>query len=132
METCGNRRILVVEDDLLQCYIAKKILADKFEVVCVNNGYEAMDMLEKYEFDIVLMDINLGDPEMDGIRVMRNMRQQKRFKHTKIVAVTAHAHLREWYISEGFNELIVKPIISETIFDIIEQMPDIGNKYCCV
>ncbi|MEI6019766.1 MAG: response regulator [Bacteroidota bacterium] len=132
MKAQENSRILVVEDDLLQSYIAKKVLSGRYDVECVNNGYDAMEILENKDFQIILMDINLGDAEMDGIRVMRNLRQHKRFKHTKIVAVTAHAHLRDWYISEGFNDLIIKPIVSETVFDILEHLPDIGNKYCCV
>ena len=87
-------------------------------------------MVEKNDYAYVLMDINLGDASMDGIKVMRMMRQNRRYKNTKIVAVTAHAHLRDWYISEGFNELIVKPILSETVFNMLDQVPDVKNVYC--
>lgn len=125
-----NNRILVVEDDVLQRYIAKSVLSAKFEVETANNGYEALEMVEQNDYAYVLMDINLGDPAMDGIKVMRNMRQNRKFKNTKIVAVTAHSHLREWYIAEGFNELIVKPIISDTIFDLLDKVPNVKNVYC--
>lgn len=130
METQVKNKILVVEDDVLQRYIAKSVLSEKFEVETANDGYEALEMVEKNDYAYVLMDINLGDASMDGIKVMRMMRQNRRYKHTKIVAVTAHSHLRDWYISEGFNELIVKPILSETVFNMLDQVPDVKNVYC--
>ncbi len=130
METQVKNKILVVEDDVLQRYIAKSVLSEKFEVETANDGYEALEMVEKNDYAYVLMDINLGDASMDGIKVMRMMRQNRRYKHTKIVAVTAHSHLRDWYISEGFNELIVKPILSETVFDLLDKVPNVKNVYC--
>ncbi|MEI6019762.1 MAG: response regulator [Bacteroidota bacterium] len=130
METLGKSKILVVEDDVLQRFIAKSVLSEKYEVETASNGYEALEMVEKNDYGFVLMDINLGDPSMDGIKVMRMMRQHRKYKHTKIVAVTAFAHLREWYISEGFNELIVKPILSDTIFEMLDKVPNVKNVYC--
>ena len=120
MDTMKVNRMLIVEDDQCQIFIAKKILGNHYEIETATDGYQALELMENKDFDIVLLDINLGDARMDGIRVIRTIRQNRRYKYTKIIAVTAYSDLSDWYISEGFNDLIIKPILSETIFDILK------------
>jgi two-component system, sensor histidine kinase and response regulator len=124
MYTNKKNRMLIVEDDALQLFQAKKVLESQFEIESVSNGYQALELMENKDFDIVLLDINLGDARMDGIKVMRTIRKDRRYKYAKIIAVTAYSDLRDWYISEGFNDLIIKPIISDTIFDILNKVPE--------
>jgi len=130
MEIPLKRKLLIVEDDVLQMYIAKKVLSERYDVIAVTSGYEAMNALENDDFSIVLMNVNLGDADMDGMKAMRQMRLNRKFEHSKIVAVSAFGYLRDWYISVGFNELIVKPIMSDTIFGLLEEVHENKSIYC--
>ncbi len=123
MKTTNNKNtnILVVDDDPIAIFLAEELLEGKFNTVGVTNGYDAIKALEENYFDIVLMDINLGDDRMDGLKTMRLIKQNTKFKRTKIIALTAHARIREFYIKQGFDELHVKPI-NEELFEKINNL----------
>lgn len=118
------KKILVVDDEAVSIFVAKKILSQKYEVEAVTNGYDALDRMQTVKFDMVLLDINLGDDRMDGIRVMRKIRQENKFRKTKLVAVTAYSDMRDWYISEGFDEFFMKPLIGPEILSTLDCMLD--------
>lgn len=62
--------ILVVEDDFLNRRLTKKILLEHgYQVLEAKNADEAMKILQKELVDLAILDINLGDGEMDGIHL---------------------------------------------------------------
>lgn len=130
MKTTNNKitNILVVDDDPIAIFLAKELLEGKFNAIGVTNGYDAVKALEENYFDIILMDINLGDDRMDGLRTMRLIRQTSKFKRVKIIALTAHAHNREFYIKQGFDELHLKPI-NEELFEKINNLLSNSTNY---
>ena len=115
--------ILIVEDNSLDTMIATALLQNHFTVHAVTNGYDAIKVLEKYKIDIILMDINLGDENMDGIKTLNIIRENKKYDSVIIFAVTAcaFAHDRAFFIKEGFDELYIKPVIKEEMFDAINN-----------
>ena len=66
------KRILIVDDDAINCMLAKHALVEIYEVVTVNSGKEALDFLEKEQPDLILMDIEM--PEMDGKTVVKKIK----------------------------------------------------------
>ena len=117
-------RILLVEDNAINQQIAKELLKQaKFEVVIANNGKEALQALDKSEFDAVLMDIQM--PEMDGITATKNIRQRQEtcFQELPIIAMTAHAMAgdREKSIAAGMNDHVVKPIDPQKLFKTLAK-----------
>jgi CheY-like chemotaxis protein len=115
-----KKSILIVEDDPTNIFITEKYLQEHFQGDSVTNGYDALKAMEKRKYDVILMDINLGDEKMDGIRTMRMIRQNRKYRHTKIFAITAYSNNRESYIKQGFDEFFMKPV-NEGLLELINQ-----------
>ncbi len=113
--------ILVVEDNPLDSLIVKTLLQPHFNLEIVSDGYDALTIIEKIKFDIILMDINLGDDTIDGISLMKKIRKSEKHNGIKIFAVTAYAESSDYFIEQGFDELYVKPVIKEDIFEFINN-----------
>jgi two-component system alkaline phosphatase synthesis response regulator PhoP len=123
-ETEVKNSVLIVDDDPLSIFLSEKLLKDNYEVKSVANGHNAVLEGEQKAFDIILMDINLGDLNMDGIRTMKMMRRQGLSKNAFIVALTAFSHSKKWYIDQGFDDLFIKPLTRETLAAIDLQLPN--------
>ncbi len=113
-------RILVVEDNKINQTVTRRII-EKNNCSCsiVNDGFQAIDILDKETFDIVLMDINM--PMMNGFETTRKIRL-KGIK-TPIIALTAFAkdEITEEAISAGMNDIIIKPFEPIKLFQVIND-----------
>lgn len=123
MNTFNKRKasVLILEDNELDMLVLKVLLERHFHLYIVSNGADAVKAAEEFDFDVVLADINLEDPEMDGVKTMKLIRQIKKNEELKIFAVTAYAENSEHYLAEGFNQVLTKPVIKEEIFDILNE-----------
>ncbi|MCW3077709.1 MAG: sensor hybrid histidine kinase [Bacteroidetes bacterium] len=114
--------ILIVDDDPLSIFIAERILKKDFNYESVQSGQAALSIVENQKFDLILMDINLGDINMDGIRTMKIIRQLAAYRYTPIFALTAFSHNKPWYIDQGFDELFIKPLTSDIVKVINDKL----------
>jgi signal transduction histidine kinase/ActR/RegA family two-component response regulator len=113
-----NKHVLVVEDNKINQMITKKIL-EKNKMVCqvADNGMDAVKIVEKTKFDIVLMDIHM--PGISGIEATTKIRAfNKDIPIIALTAVTIDENLNEFY-KAGFNEIIPKPFKTEEFFEKI-------------
>ncbi len=107
-----NTRLLLVEDNEINQFIAQEMLDDlgaKF--VTVDNGQEALDYLAKdRNFDVILMDIQM--PVMDGYSATKKIRENEETKHIPVIALTANVLDSdiEKCFSVGMNGHVGKPI----------------------
>jgi len=114
-------KILIVEDNIINQLITRKIIEkNNYKCSVVNDGFTAIDLLKKEEFDVVLMDINM--PLMNGFETTRRIRSIGIL--TPIVALTAFDkdEIQDEAISSGMNDIIVKPFESEKLFKIINNL----------
>ena len=86
------------------------------------NGVEALDALEKQEFDVVLMDCQM--PVMDGFIATRKLRERevaKKLEPTRVVALTANALAgdREACLAAGMNDYLAKPFTLAQLRNIL-------------
>ncbi len=107
-----NAKILVCEDNFLNQEVVKGML-EVFDIVptIANHGQEALDLLEKEQFDLIFMDIIM--PVMDGHETAVAIRSSdKPYKDTPIVAMTANVMQDEINrcIAEGMNAHLGKPL----------------------
>ena len=86
------------------------------------NGIEAVKKASRNKYDIIFMDINM--PELNGIEATKMIREQHNF--TPIVALTANALEgdKEYYLSEGMDNYISKPIDIEALHAILTLYTD--------
>jgi PAS domain S-box-containing protein len=110
-------RVLLVDDNEINQDVVKELLnLISAKVITANNGREALELLERLPFDIVLMDVQM--PIMDGMEATRHLRIQERFDRLPIIAMTAGALVgdRERCLSVGMNDYISKPIYPEILY----------------
>jgi CheY-like chemotaxis protein len=106
-------QILVAEDNLVNQRLALRLLQKRgHHVVVVGNGLEALQALEKQNYDLVLMDVQM--PIMDGMEAVRKIRGKEKLtgEHAPIVALTAHAMKgdQELCLTAGMDDYLTKPI----------------------
>jgi len=109
----SHANILLAEDNLINQKLARRLLEKLgHRVTLVENGVQAVAAVEKSDYDLVLMDVQM--PEMGGFEATAKIRQleQKLRKHTPIIAMTAHALQgdRENCINAGMDDYMSKPI----------------------
>ncbi len=122
-----NRRhytILLAEDNQVNQTVAVRTLEKRGHTVTVaNNGKEALALLKKKPFDLVLMDVQM--PEMGGFEATAAIREgEKGTKtHLPIVAMTAHAMKgdRERCLHAGMDGYVPKPINARELFQAIDR-----------
>ncbi|WP_244289973.1 response regulator [Flavobacterium resistens] len=114
-------KILVVEDNLINQMVTKKII-EKNNYTCkvVDDGFAALEILEKEDFDLILMDINM--PLMNGFETTKRIRL-KGIK-TPIVALTAFDkdEITDEALSSGMNDIIIKPFEPVKLFKIVNYL----------
>ncbi len=118
--------ILVVEDNRINQMIIREIIKNLgWEFTVANNGVEALEMVTKKNFDIIIMDVMM--PEMDGIEASKRIRQIQGRAHTPILALTADisSEMTQKIHESGMNGSLSKPIdVSELYEKIIELVKD--------
>ncbi|MGZ4054506.1 MAG: response regulator [Bacteroidia bacterium] len=125
-ENISGLKILLVEDNLLNQILAKKVLTDwNWEVEVAENGLIAIEKLKKSNFDVILMDIQM--PEMDGYEATRTIRKMPdpAESETPIIAMTAHAMAGEAdkCLKAGMDDYISKPFDTKVLHSkIIEAV----------
>lgn len=106
--------ILVCEDDFaIKTMISTKLKQENYSVYTVQNGQEALNLMEKQQIDLVISDIMM--PEMDGYEFVQILRETK---HTlPILMITAKSQLEslEAAFKLGVDDYMVKPLRLEEL-----------------
>ncbi|MDD3311752.1 response regulator [Pseudodesulfovibrio sp.] len=128
-ENVAGARVLLAEDNEINQQVAREILESAgMKVDIANNGLEALSHLEKSEYDLVLMDIQM--PVMNGLEAVKSIRKNPRLKTLPVIAMTAHALAgdKEKSLLSGMNDHITKPIDPDLLLRTISAwLPDGGR-----
>lgn len=117
-------RVLIADDNRINQQVLAKILEKAgYETVIVNNGEQALDALDKCEFDVVLMDVNM--PVMNGIEATKLYRfAALGGRRVPIVALTADATpaTAKRCTEAGMDACVTKPIDPARLVALCRQM----------
>jgi CheY-like chemotaxis protein len=116
-------RVLLVEDEPVNQKVAQTILTRRgHQVSLANNGKEALALLSRQEFDLILMDVQM--PGMDGYEATRLIRGQPRWTRIPILAMTANAFSedRQQCLDAGMNGYLTKPIDLNEFVRTVENL----------
>ena len=110
-------RLLLVEDHTDTQQLLMEVLEDMYEVSVAGQASEAFLLASQRSFDVILMDINLGEGP-NGTELLRQLRALPEYAEKPIVAVTAYALPgdRERFLEMGFTAYVSKP------FDVDELL----------
>jgi two-component system chemotaxis sensor kinase CheA len=115
-------KILLAEDTVFFRRLIKgQLLSAGFTVTTAENGVEALEKLENEKFDLIVSDIEM--PEMDGITLIKTVRNSQKFKNIPAIAVTSldSPEDRQNGINAGFDGYQVK-IDKEKLISSIKQL----------
>ena len=123
----ASKRVLIAEDSSVIQNLARKILEfQNYDITAVKKGEQVMQILEKEEFSILLLDINM--PIMDGMECVRRVRAMpdKEKASVPIVAITGNAknYTEEEFKTAGFNDVLVKPLNFDRLVEVVNQLTD--------
>ncbi|HXB35648.1 MAG TPA: ATP-binding protein, partial [Puia sp.] len=114
-------RILVAEDNVINRQLILHILGNLgYEPACVENGREAVEVVGRAGYDLILMDVQM--PEMDGLEATKIIRRQG-YRQPVIIALTANAMQgdREECLTAGMDDYICKPVRLDELMELLEK-----------
>ncbi len=114
-------KVLVVEDNRINQLITKKTIErNNYYCKVVDDGFQALTILETESFDVILMDINM--PLMNGFETTRRIREKG--IQIPIIALTAFDknEITDEALMSGMNDIIVKPFESVQLFKVIQDL----------
>ena len=105
--------ILLIEDDRIEVIKLKRSISNKFEdceVKLAGNGKEALDYLENYEPNIVLLDLNM--PDTNGIEFLTIVKNNYDLKHIPIIVLTTSDNDKDIFecYKLGIAGYLIKPL----------------------
>ncbi|MBI2419171.1 MAG: response regulator, partial [Ignavibacteriales bacterium] len=114
---------LYIEDQVDSQILFKVQMKELREIRFAVSFEEALPLLTSYNFDFIVMDINLQG-EYNGLDALKMIHQMPQFSHLPIIAVTAYVLPgdKDKFILAGFNDFISKPIFREKMIDSLEKI----------
>ncbi|CAH7154251.1 Sensor protein torS [Vibrio chagasii] len=138
VETCIRAKVLLIEDNPVNCIVAEGFLNNLgHEVVIATTGQEARKIYSEQVFDIALVDINL--PDCDGVELIQQLKEievqasaldclpESTTQYAPpMVAVSAHVFNEEVesYLASGFDGFLPKPLEKEALARLIVTQLD--------
>jgi two-component system chemotaxis response regulator CheY len=117
-------RILVVDDFNMMRSVIKNLLKELHysHIDEAENGHDALRMLQKNEYDVVLTDWNM--PVMNGLELVKAMKQSESLSHIPVVMVTSEIkkeHVLD-AVKAGASGYILKPFNAATLNDNLKRV----------
>jgi CheY-like chemotaxis protein len=120
----ASRRVMVVDDVMLNRKLAIAFLSRMgWQTFEADGGITALDWLASNPpVDVLLLDISM--PDLCGESVCQQLRANPVFDNLKIVAYTAHAGAEDSqrFLANGFNAVLIKPISSQRLKDVLTEL----------
>ena len=102
-----KQKVLIVEDEnSIRNFMSTVLTANDYDVISASSGAQAYAMITSHCPDVVILD--LGLPDMDGLQIIRSVRE---WSHLPIIVVSARTHERDKVeaLDLGADDYIVKP-----------------------
>ena len=122
--------ILVIDDELhIRTILTYMLEQSDFQVLQAANGTEALEMLDEFLPDLILLDIMM--PDMDGYEVLSRIREQFRTHNLPVILLTAHGDTTQKVrgLRAGANDYLVKPFVPEELMLRVRNMLELSRNH---
>lgn len=121
------KNILIVDDDEINLVLARRALAKEYNIITATSGFEAIEILENNEIDLILLDISM--PEMDGRETMQHIRNRNEWKKIPIVFLTADfsPETEVQCLTDGAEDFISKPFIPKVMQSRVSRIVELTD-----
>ncbi len=113
-------RVLVIDDEAIVRVSCKRVLEPAgYEVEVTERGQEALKLLQERPFDIVVTDLLM--PDMDGLEVLRQIKQQ--WPRMPVIIITGYGTVSTAVqaVKLGAYDVVEKPFSPETILKVVQK-----------
>lgn len=121
--------VLIADDNNINRLLLSNQLEGRCQKITVaKEGVEALEYLTSEHFDLILLDLQM--PGHSGLELIKIIRENHCInRNTPVIAITAHAQIsqRKIIIAEGFDECLIKPILTEQLDEIIDLWQPLSN-----
>ena len=118
-----QRRILTIDDEVINHKLIKKIMEDEpmYEIVAVKSGKDALKVLEQKPFDLIMLDLMM--PDMDGLETLKQIRKKHQ---TPVVLMTGDKNLATSaeFAALGCDDYVTKPFLPLLIKEVVHNMTE--------
>lgn len=118
----GLRALLVEDSRAMRAYVSSILEAAGVEVEEVENGFEALRLVPRGGFDIVIADVNM--PDVSGIELTRFVRRAAGYEHTPILVISTDGTAIDVQraLAAGATEFLAKPFTGEQLLEALTRL----------
>jgi CheY-like chemotaxis protein len=121
-----SKKVLVVEDQADSREMLKTLLMfEGFSVVTAADGHDGIEKALAQPPDVILTDLHM--PGLHGLDMMKLLRQTPQFYKTPIIVLTADTDANEVAFKAGADQVLIKPISFDDLFDSIKRLLEISS-----
>ncbi|HZS38516.1 MAG TPA: response regulator [Polyangia bacterium] len=118
------QRVLVVEDSTTMRGFVTATLESSggFQVTQAPSGFEALKILPRAQYDVIITDINM--PDINGLELVRYVRESERHARTPLVLISTDARAadRERGLKLGADAYLTKPFEPEELLAVVRKV----------
>jgi two-component system chemotaxis response regulator CheY len=116
-------KVLIVEDSKA----TRELLASTVqaiagvEVICAINGFDALKVLPKFRFALIITDINM--PDINGLELINFVKKNPNYRDTPLFVVTTEGREQDRArgLALGASEYVLKPFVPESLVALVKQ-----------
>ena len=110
--------VLIVEDDIINQEVTKRLIENKYNVICCDNFNEAIGLVKDNNVEMILMDISIKGKK-NGLDLIKELKASKEYSQIPIIVVTAHAFDKDKdnAFAAGSDDYLSKPFSKDLLLE---------------
>lgn len=113
----GKGSILIVDDETILRDSLRDALKDTHNVTTAGTGQEALDLIRKQDFDVLIVDLRL--PDKSGLEIVREVKETKPYINSVVITAYPTIELAVQAMKQGAVDYLVKPVGVDDLLEVV-------------